>query len=82
MEGTVHKLNHLKLQPRLIICRNFKHYDKEKFINDLENVPWGKVYTTDSANEAFTIFEFYVKGRVDKHALGITKKVRGILCPW
>ena len=40
MVGTVRKLNSLKFQPRLITCRNFKHYDKEKFAGDLKNAPW------------------------------------------
>lgn len=53
MVGTVRKLNSSKLQPRLITCRNFKHYDKEKFIGDLKNAPWGKVYTENSANKAY-----------------------------
>ena len=72
----------MKHQHRLITCRNFKHYDKEKFIGDLKNVRWGNVYAVDSVNEAYKIFEFYVKGIVDKHDPRIKKKVRGILCPW
>ena len=62
MVGTVRKINSLKLQPRLITCRNFKHYDKEKFIGDLKNVPRGKVYAIDNVNETYKIFEFHVKG--------------------
>ena len=82
MVGTVRKLNSLKLQPRLITCRNFKNYDREKFISDLKTAPWGKVYTENSVNKAYENFESTVKGIVDKHAPRIKKKVRGIHCPW
>ena len=82
MVGTVREINSLNHRHRLNTCRNFKHYDKEKFIGDLKNVPRGNVYAIDSVNEAHQIFEFYVKGIVDKHDPRIKKKVRGVLCPW
>ena len=66
----------------MITCRNFKHYDKEKFIGNPKNAPWGKVYTEDSVNESYKNFETIVKDIVDKHAPRIQKKIRGIHCPW
>ena len=79
MLGTVRKIDSFKLQPCMITCKNIKHYIKEKFIGDLKNVPWGNVCAIDSVNEAYKIFDVYVKGIVDKHAPRIRKTVRGIL---
>ena len=54
----------------------------EKFIGNLKNAPWGKVYTEDSVKESYKNFETIVKDIVVKHAPRIQKKIRGTHCPF
>ena len=54
----------MKLQPSVITCRNFIHYDEKKFIGYLKNAPLGKVYNENSINKFYENFECNVKGNV------------------
>ena len=72
--------------------RNYANYDQHKFCKDLRDVDWESVVKTKDSpgnvngssviNDLWTSFKGSFVSIVDKHAPLITKKVRGLTCPW
>ena len=72
--------------------RNYANYDQHKFCKDLRDVDWesvvkkkdspGNVNGSSVVNDLWTSFKGSFVSIVDKHAPLITKKVRGLTCPW
>ena len=63
-----------KFHPKKITRRDFKDFNKEAFIRDMELAPWGNILTLDEngvelgINEKVTVVENIYKEYMDKHA--------------
>ena len=54
---TVLKLKLPKLQRKVVIARNYKHYDPEKFLEDLAQIPWCCNLQMDDVNKKIASFD-------------------------
>ena len=71
-----------KLPPKVFEYRCFKNYDKEAFLEDLNNVPWSAIESTNDVDDALFLWESLLNGVVDDHAPMRTKRVKGKQSPW
>ena len=71
-----------KLTPRTISFRNFKNFDRNKFISDLINADWDPFFNSHSVDEATKTFNSIVSQISDTHAPVSHFKVKGDSCPW
>ena len=88
----VRKLNWMRFPYEMNTFRNYANYDQHKFCKDLRDVDWESVVKTKDSpgnvngssvvNDLWTSFKGSFVSIVDKHAPLITKKVRGLTCPW
>ena len=71
-----------KLTPRTISFRNFKNFDRNKFISDLINADWDPFFNSHSVDEATKTFNSIVSPISDTHAPVLHFKVKGDSCSW
>ena len=76
------KLHSFKFTPKTIHCRNYKNYNKEILVNELNNIDWRQLYEIKDVNVALSFFINAVSNVFDRHAPPMVKKVRGRRCPW
>ena len=63
-----------KFKPIKIIRRDFKNFDKNDFIREIDRAPWGNILTIDDTNQELniddkvTIVENIYREHIDKHA--------------
>ena len=57
-----------KLPERTYETRFFRNYNKGEFRNDLKNVPWHNVETTESVDDAVLLWERLYSEVADRHA--------------
>lgn len=70
-------------QGKLFIkMRNFKNFNRTKFLHDLTQMPWSKVQMSDDPNNMWEQWKEMFIGCVDHHAPIISKRVRGRKSPW
>ena len=68
--------------PRTIETRQFKHFDSNKFLRDLNEMPWGNVDLYSDPNDMWREWKKMFLTCVDKHAPLKLKRVREKRCPW
>ena len=78
----VRKLNSFYFSPKTIHCRNYRKYNKELMINEINETDWEQLYACDDVNIALTWFTKTVSYIFNKHAPSMTKKIRGKKCEW
>jgi len=71
-----------KLNPKTILFRNFKNFNKDKFTNDLLHMDWSRFYNSPDVDEATSIFNSIVSEISDKHAPFCQKGIKGNCSPW
>ena len=69
-----YSLKRPKFTPTKVVRRDFKNFNKDTFIVDMERAPWGNIHTIDEnnlelgINDKVTILENIFKNNIDKHA--------------
>ena len=62
------KYSRPKCNPRVISYRNFKNFDRDKFLEDLSRSDWSIFYNTSDIDNAAKIFNNLVSETASKHA--------------
>ncbi|PFX11729.1 putative RNA-directed DNA polymerase from transposon X-element [Stylophora pistillata] len=79
----VRKLHRLKPPPpRIIDTRNFKRFNRDAFIEDLNKVPWSLINSFADVEDAWDSFKHLFCEVADTHAPRIRVRVRGNKVPW
>ena len=55
-------------QPKFIKSRNFKHFNEENFLTDLENASWPDIKSGMEMNSTWNAWKNIFLNLVDKHA--------------
>ena len=78
----VRKLHRLKPPPsRVIDTRNFKHFNRDAFIEDLNKVPWSLINSFTDVEDSWDSFKQLFGEVADSHAPRICVRVRGQKVP-
>ena len=67
--------------PRVIETRQFKHFNRGKFLSDLNQLPWANVDLYSDPNDMWREWKEMFLGCVDKHAPLKLKRIRKKLSP-
>ena len=79
----VRKLHRLKpLPPRVIDTRNFKRFNRDAFIEDLNKVLWSLINSFADVEDSWDSFKQLFGEVADSHAPRIRVRVRGQKVPW
>ena len=76
------KAQYYRNGPRVIETRHFKHFDKGKFLCDLDQLSWANVDLYSDPNDMWREWKEMFLGCVDKHAPLKLKRVRRKRSPW
>ena len=68
--------------PRVIETRQFKHFNRGKFLSDLNQLPWANVDLYSDPNDMWREWKEMFLGCVDKHAPLKLKRIRKKRSPW
>ena len=73
-----------KFKPKNITRRDFKHFNREDFFNDIANAPWDNIYAVneDELDSKATILENMMSEIINKHAPLETFTVKHPKAPW
>ena len=73
-----------KFKPKMVTRRDFRNFDKNKFLYDMSIAPWGNIEAVDDddIDNKVTIFENIHKDIIDKHAPFRTFRVTRPATPW
>ena len=66
--------------PRSVETRQFKHFDRNKFLSDHNQMPWANVHS--DPNDMRREWKEMFLSCVDNHAPLKSKRVRRMQCPW
>ena len=73
----------LKLPPKTFSVRNFNHFDRTEFLDDLQMAHFDEIiYYTDNANEMCLLWKYLCSEILNKHApiINIRLKVSTLPC--
>ena len=62
-------MENLKKTPKVFVTRQFKHFNKTAFLEDLRRIYWGNVL--DTTDDPMVLVQLWTKvfvGTLDKHA--------------
>ena len=76
------KTQYCRIGPRVIETRQFKHFNRGKFLSDLNQLPWANVDLYSDPNEMWHVWKEMFLGCVDKHAPLKSKRIRKKRSPW
>ena len=76
------KTQYCRIGPRVIETRQFKHFNRGKFLSDLNQLPWANVDLYSDPNEMWRVWKEMFLGCVDKHAPLKSKRIRNKRSPW
>ena len=76
------KVHHDRFCPRTIEMRQFKHFQKNKFLNDLEQMPWSNVDLCSDPNDMWHEWKQMFVSCMDKHAPRKLKRISKKRAPW
>ena len=68
--------------PRIINTRNFKRFNRDAFIKDLNEVPWSLIDSFSDVEDSWDSFKHLFKDVADSHAPKIHMRARGQNVPW
>ena len=71
-----------KAPPRVIDYRSFKSFDQNKFISDLNHIPWSIIDNFDDIDDAIFAWSNLFSSVANEHAPIKRRKVKGTPCPW
>ena len=69
-------------QPRIIKTRSFKNFNQDLFLEDLGNLDWSRMMTSENVDEAADIFNSNVLEVLDHHAPMVERRIRHDSPPW
>ena len=73
----------LKLPPKTISARNFKHFDRTEFLDDLQMVQFDEIKNyTDNGNERWLLWKNLHTDVLNKHASKINIWLKGSTLPY
>ena len=70
------KTQYCRTGPRVIETRQFKHFNRGKFLSDLNQLPWANVDLYSDPSEMWRVCKEMFLGSVDKHAPLKSKRIR------
>ena len=76
------KLKISKPPPSYVKVRSYKNYDSQRFVSDLERVPWNEVVLVDDASDMVDRFNKRFLEVLDSHAPVKSVKVKHRHCPF
>ena len=76
------KAHYDRTGPRTIEIRQFKNFQKGKFLYDLEQMSWKDIDSYSNPNDMWKIWRDLFISSVDKHAPLKTKRIRNKKSPW
>ena len=76
------KVHHDRFCPRTIEMRQFKHFQKNKFLSDLEQMPWSNVDLCSDPNDMWHEWKQMFVSCIDKHAPRKLKRISKKRTPW
>ena len=76
------KTHYCRIGPRVIETRQFKHFNKENFLIELNQLPWDDVDLFSDPNEMWRVWKEMFLCCVDKHAPRKSKRIRKKRSPW
>ena len=76
------KTHYHRSGPRVIETRQFKHFNRGKFLSDLNQLPWANVDLYSDPNDMWREWKEMFLGCVDKHAPLKLKRIRKKRSPW
>ena len=73
-----------KFKPKMVTKRDFRNFNENLFVKEMENAPWGNVLAVDENDieNKVTIFENIHRDIIDKHAPFRTFRVTRPASPW
>ena len=77
----VRKIGLPRGQPKFIQSRNFKHFNEENFLTDLENASWPDIKSGMEMNSAWNVWKNRFLNVVDTHAPRRVMRVRNKPAP-
>jgi len=80
--GCIRKYNHAKYESKTIRFRDYKSYNTEKLIRDVNTINWKPLYECNDVDIATNYFTESLKSVFDVNAPIKTKTVRGKPAPW
>ena len=76
------KVHHDRFCPGTIEMRQFKHFQKNKFLSDLEQMPWSNVDLCSDPNDMWHEWKQMFVSCMDKHAPRKLKRISKKRTPW
>ena len=76
------KVHHDRFCPRTIEMRQFKHFQKNKFLSDLEQMPWSNVDLCSDPNDMWDEWKQIFVSCMDKYAPRKLKRISKKRAPW
>ena len=55
-------------KPAYILCRSYKHYDADSFVQDISDVPWAVIDDLNDFEDRLNAFPMLFNSMLDKHA--------------
>ena len=78
----VRKHRQLKLPPRTVISRSFKHFSDNNFIDAIKNIDWDQIHCYKNVNAALDKWQSLFNNICNTHAPFKEKRVKGYLPEW
>ena len=78
----VRKHKQVKLPPRTVKSRCFKHFNDERFVSSVANIDWDQITCIDDVNSALNKWQLLFTGICDSQAPFKEKRIKGYLPEW
>ena len=78
----VRKAHYFQTGIRVVESRSMKKFNRDSFLNDLRQQPWGNVYHHGNPNEMWGTWKALLMNVIDKHAPLRTRRVSNKRSPW
>ena len=84
MTFMAYSLKKPKFKAKMVTRRDFRNFDKDKYLHDMSIAPWGNIEAVDEddVDNKVTIFENIHKEIINKHAPFRTFRVTRPAAPW
>ena len=79
---TIRKAHYTPQGPRIINTNSMKNFNREAFLNELEQKEWDTIYYSQDPNEMWHIWKNMLMESIDKHAPLRSRRTRNRKSPW
>lgn len=80
--GCTRKINHEKIPPRTVTCRDYSKYNPFDLSKELDEHDWEPLYSANNVNTCWSYLKDALASKIDRHAPKIQKRIKGQFCPW